>query len=412
MLGTAAVLGAMLLAAIPLTYWATSRAPAEPPATRVHPADDAHDSAPMEGAVTTTSAPPPTSPTLSPAPTTELIAFYGNFDDNGYASLASNAPDIDVLMPMWYHLGSDGRLTFDDSHAERVRRIIRTEHPDMKVMPIVNNYDKATESWNAEAVGELIADPATRTVLAQRIVGTLAAAGYDGVNIDFEGFKEKDRANLVAFMAELYPLAKAAGLEVSMDVIVRSKTYDHVALAKHVDYLIPMLYDQHWKTSPAGPISSVPWFEGALQYFLNQVPAGKVVIGMGTYSYDWSDAGGRAKSLTHASATALAAEYGVPIGLAAPDLNSTFAYTDKAGTGHSVWMLDSVSAFNQLSVASKYRVRGYAVWRLGAEDPALWRVLPNRDALDRAVAESLDAGSRSIVYDAERSLITSGQVVP
>ncbi|MRR12172.1 hypothetical protein EG835_06840 [bacterium] len=65
-----------------------------------------------------------------------------------------------------------------------------------------------------------------------------------------------------------------------------------------------------------------------------------------------------------------------------------------------------MSAFNQLRVASRHNVRGYAIWRLGAEDPSLWSVLPNRDSLDRSVAESLATPNRSITYDEERALIT------
>jgi spore germination protein YaaH len=339
---------------------------------------------------------------------TELIAFWGNFDELGFASLDRNAQHIDVLMPMWYHLGSDGVLTFDASQAARVRKIIEAKNPGMRVMPIVNNYDKASEAWNAPQVAAMIADPARRVQIAEHIVATISAAGYQGLNIDFESFTEADRANLVAFMAELYPRAKAAGLEVSMDVIVMSKTYDHAALAQHVDYLVPMMYDEHWKTSPAGPISSIPWFDTTLARFLKQVPAEKVMVGMGTYSYDWGDPSIRAKSLTFATAVEAARANGAPIALGEPALNSSFSYSDGTFT-HSVWMLDAMSAFNQLSVASKHGVRGFAIWRLGAEDPALWNVLPRRDALDRAVAETLGSDKRTLVYDDAKRLITSGQ---
>lgn len=360
-------------------------------------------------AVITEPAPKATVP--ESAKKTELIAFYANFDEEGYNSLENNAANIDVLMPMWYHLGSNGYLTFDDRQAARVAEIIKARNPDMKVMPIVNNYDKATEAWNAPAISKLIENPTNRKVIAQRIVGTIDAAGYDGVNIDFESFTEADRANLVAFMAELYPIAKKAGLEVSMDVIVMSKTYDHAGLAKHVDYLVPMMYDEHWKTSGAGPISSIPWFDKTLKRFLEQVPANKVMVGMGTYSYDWGQPGSRATSLTHKKASALATSQNKAIKLSEPQLNSSFSYST-AGVTRSVWMLDAMSAFNQASVAAKYNVRGYAIWRLGAEDPSLWKVLPHRDALDRTVAESLSGGKRSIIYDDGRNLITGATVNP
>lgn len=355
--------------------------------------------------------PAPMATVTESARRTNLIAFYANFDEEGYNSLENNAANIDVLMPMWYHLGSNGYLTFDDRQAARVADIIKAKNPDMKVMPIVNNYDKAAGAWNAPAISKLIESPTSRKEIAQRIVSTIDAAGYDGVNIDFENFTESDRANLVAFMAELYPIAKKAGLEVSMDVIVMSKTYDHAGLAKHVDYLVPMMYDEHWKTSGAGPISSIPWFDRTLERFLEQVPANKVMVGMGTYSYDWGTPGSRATSLTHKKAAALATSQNKEVTLTEPQMNSSFSYS-AGGVTHSVWMLDAMSAFNQASVAAKYNVRGYAIWRLGAEDPGLWKVLPHRDALDRKVAESLGGGKRSVVYDEGRNLITGATVSP
>lgn len=403
-LAAAIALGAVLVAA-PLMHWNAARA-AEEAAQTLSATPEPADAAPVPVSATEQQA---SAPEKSG---TELVAFYGNFDESGLGSLERNAKDIDVLMPMWYHLGSDGQITFDSSHAARVNEIIARQNPDMKVMPIINNYDKATERWNAPEVGAMIADPAQRVILAERIVTTFASAGYEGVNVDFESFTEADRGNLVAFMAELYPRAKAAGLEVSMDVIVMSKTYDHAALAQHVDYLVPMMYDEHWKTSPAGPISSIPWFERTLQRFIQQVPAEKVMVGLGTYSYDWSTAGGRAKSLTYAKAMELAGQYQTGIGLGAPQMNSTFSYVGPEGVTRTVWMLDAVSAFNQVSIASREGVRGYAIWRLGAEDPALWNVLPNRDALDRGVAESLVTEKRAIAYDDTSVVITNAVTMP
>lgn len=421
-LAAAAILGITLIAA-PVIHISTTKAADKPLATVSEagaPAPEVQTSRTPAPAVakmtaapkTTAAAPEETASAESPAaPKTRLIAFYGNFDEEGYKSLEKNAADIDVLMPMWYHLGSNGKLTFDASHASQVNQIIKAKNPGMKVMPIVNNYDKASESWNAPQVGKLIADPTKRKQIARHIVSTLDKAGYDGVNVDFESFTEKDRGNLVKFMAELYPLARKAGLEVSMDVIVLSKTYDHPNLAKHVDYLIPMMYDEHWKTSAAGPISSAPWFEKTLKRFLAQVPAEKVVVGMGTYSYDWGKAGSRAKSLTYRKAAALAKQSKKPIKLAEPAMNSSFKYKSSDGW-RSVWMLDSMSAFNQVSIASKHKVRGYAIWRVGAEDPNLWKVLPNRDKLDRSVAESLGGTGRSIAYDDASKLIVRGRVNP
>jgi cellulose synthase/poly-beta-1,6-N-acetylglucosamine synthase-like glycosyltransferase/peptidoglycan/xylan/chitin deacetylase (PgdA/CDA1 family) len=42
---------------------------------------------------------------------------------------------------------------------------------------------------------------------------------------------------------------------------------------------------------------------------------------------------------------------------------------------HRVWFLDAVTAYNQLRAADEFRPAGYALWRLGSEDPSVWSVL-------------------------------------
>jgi spore germination protein YaaH len=337
------------------------------------------------------------------APRTEMVAFYANWGEAGYRSLEKHAQDIDTLMPMWYHLGNKGHLTGPDSaERQRVIKMIRRKNPDMKIMPIVNNYDKASETWNPQQVSKMLAKPSKRRAIARELVNMARRNHYDGLNIDFEGFTATDRARLVAFMADLYPLAHRYGLEVSMDVLASSGTYDYRKLARHSDYLIPMMYDEHWKTSGAGPIASQGWYERTLDTLYKQVPPRKVIIGMGTYAYDWGR-GGRAKSLTWNKAMRLARARGKTIKLGS-GLNSHFTYGSGARR-RNVWMLDATSAFNQMKASSKDRPRGYAIWRLGAEDPALWNVVPERDNLNKRVAKSLGGKGRTIVYSTKRGKI-------
>lgn len=350
-------------------------------------------------------------PTATPDPATDMVGFYVNWDDTSFTSLEANIDALTAVMPMWYHVGDDGRVTVDDpSEVSRVMTLVRNRRPDLKVMPIVNNYDKGSESWNAPAVAKLIAKPAERTRIAQGIVDAMKAGGYQGVNIDFESFTEADRANLVAFQAEVYRLAKPAGLEVSQDVLVGSKAFDHAALAKHNDYLIPMMYGEHWRTSGPGPIASQGWFERALGEFVKQVPADKVVVGLGVYGRDWGTRG-KNRALTFAEATSDARLKKVPIRLDPATLNSTYSYTEGSDK-RTAWLLDAPVVFNQITAASKLRVRGYAIWRLGAEEPASWNVLRSRDSLDATVAASLGGGKRTVVYDQKRGLITEATVTP
>ena len=50
--------------------------------------------------------------------------------------------------------------------------------------------------------------------------------------------------------------------------------------------------------------------------------------------------------------------------------NPHFSYSDMDGE-HQVWFLDGVTAFNQIHAADPYRPAGYALWKLGYEDPSI-----------------------------------------
>ncbi|WP_144572821.1 polysaccharide deacetylase family protein, partial [Bacillus paramycoides] len=44
---------------------------------------------------------------------------------------------------------------------------------------------------------------------------------------------------------------------------------------------------------------------------------------------------------------------------------------------HTAWFLDGVTLYNQVKIAMNNNAKGFALWRLGAEDPTIWKVLKN-----------------------------------
>jgi len=66
-------------------------------------------------------------------------------------------------------------------------------------------------------------------------------------------------------------------------------------------------------------------------------------------------------------------------------LNPRYSYSDEHERTHRVWMLDAVTAYNQVRAAERGALRGIALWRLGSEDPSLWATwdVVNPDAATR-----------------------------
>ena len=85
-----------------------------------------------------------------------------------------------------------------------------------------------------------------------------------------------------------------------------------------------------------------------------------------------------------------AEEAGVTPRYDAPSGNTTFTYSDADGAEKTVWMLDAVSSYGQLTLLADYPTRGIALQRLGSEDPSLWSLLGSARTTTASI-EAIDA---------------------
>src|ERR1700676_3823255 len=139
-----------------------------------------------------------------------------------------------------------------------------------------------------------------------------------------------------------------------------------------------MNYDQHWLTSPTGPIAGQDWYVENLRQILEIVPAQKVISAIGSYAYDWSQAPKKkqevAESLTIQEALLRASESETDVEFDPMSLNPHYSYNDDHDHVHQVWMLDALTAYNELRANERMGVQGTALWRLGSADTSMWPI--------------------------------------
>src|SRR5260370_34260089 len=179
-----------------------------------------------------------------------------------------------------------------------------------------------------------------------------------------------------------------------------------------------MNYDQHQTTSTPGRIASQDWFTANLQKAVEDIPKSKIICAIGNYGYDWSVAakGGRVLGVetNNVQETWLhARESESDVLLDSDSLNPHFAYVEDTGIQHQVWLLDAVTALNQMRGARSLGIRTFALWRLGSEDRSLWQIWdnPNEPGAEQKL-KTVPAGQ-----DVEReaygeSLVTAEQPSP
>ncbi len=358
------------------------------------------------------------------------IGFLVNWDDSSMSSLKQNLDGLDMVIPEWLHLAdNNGSLSEDDpARQAQISEYIRLRRPGFPIMPLLNNWNG--KAWEGDKLSRVLADPAARKRVIQQLLAYIERQHFAGISIDFENIPAKSQANFQRFLAELYAVLNPRGLLLSMNVPANDPAFDYRNLARKVDYLILMAYDEHWSTGLPGPIAGLPWFADVLQRRQRDVPAKKMIVAIGNYAYDW-EAGHPAEERSFEEAVLTAKESEGNISLDPASLNPTFDYSDDNDHIHHVWMLDAVTAFNQLVIAGSVSPGGIAMWRLGSEDPALWKVFGRKGELNAELATQLreiqfgygldyegngeilqisaqpKLGSRDVSFDPKRNLITA-----
>ncbi len=331
-------------------------------------------------------------------------AFYQNVDKPSLDSLTHHIGQISHLLPVWLQISADSKsifttAQFSDPNAAVTDEAYSATNDDQAVqaarahgvaiLPVVQNYnsglDHGSGSFDFNRLHLLLSSPARRTAVIAQLQRFVRKGHYQGINVDFETDQENDRAAMTAFMTELAAAFHPLGLLVTQDIQTDSGAYDLPTLSRVDDFLVPMLYDQHSSGTDPGPIAGQQWFQEEMQSFLAQVPANRVVLGLGNYGYDWTNGSQNATDLTFQEAAQLAQENHLPnsgddiVQLDPGSLNPYFTYSDDASSSgrpevaHQVWLEDATTVWNEMRAAQPYHTLGAALWQLGSEDPSLWK---------------------------------------
>jgi cellulose synthase/poly-beta-1,6-N-acetylglucosamine synthase-like glycosyltransferase/peptidoglycan/xylan/chitin deacetylase (PgdA/CDA1 family)/spore germination protein YaaH len=312
------------------------------------------------------------------------IGFYVTWDDSSYASLEKALPKLDWVVPSWLELvGPD--LEIKTSLDHKSLDLIHRAKPSTTVLPMLQN---ATDGkWDGPGLARLLADPTKRRARLDSLVSFIADNELQGLVVDFEEVPTDAHPNLLAFLREMKAAFKPHGWLVALAVPFDDSDWNYRSYAETTDYQILMAYDEHYEEGEPGSIASQDWFVENLTERMHELDPEHTIVAIGNYGYDWA---GKevAQDLTFQETVLAARDSEVPISFDHQTLNPHFAYHEDDGSTHQVWFLDAVTAFNQIRAADVFRPVGYALWRLGSEDPSIWSVLGR--PYDAAPPQDLD----------------------
>ena len=298
------------------------------------------------------------------------IGFYTNWqgkDDPSWPSLRRSLKHLDWVVPSWIALDGPA-LQFKTRLDRRALDFIRTTKPGVAIVPMIQNATSG--KWDGPGLARLLADRARSDRLLNQIVQFVAANRLQGVTVDFEDVPQAAHKDLEDFLSRLSAAFAPHDWVIAQAAPFDDDQWPYQTYANIVDYTMLMAYDQVDDRGPPGSIAGEDWYEKTLDKRMRQLPADSTIVTLGSWAYDWANTG-PAMAISFENAMAAARDNDATVLFDPASNNPHFGYTESDGTRHQVWFLDGVTAFNQIHAADPYRPAGYALWKLGFEDPSI-----------------------------------------
>jgi peptidoglycan-N-acetylglucosamine deacetylase len=351
--------------------------------------------------------PPAIPPPVTPKNRSIAIGFYINWDESSYASLKRNLDHLDWVVPQWVHLQdtSNGASPIVVEMDVPALNLIRETRPQIRILPMVQNL--IDDKWDADLLVRTISDEALRQRLVSALTTFVEQNKFGGVCLDFEEIPDPKSAylpNLLRFTQELHAAFAPRGWTVMQAVPFDSTEWNYKDFGAANDYLMLMAYDEHWVAAKPGSVASQDWYERNLVNRMKELDPAKTIIAIGNYGYDWTEGKQDAKEVTVQEAMISARDSDAQITFDADKKNPYFEFDEEDNTHHTVWFLDGVTAYNEMRAASGYNPAGFALWRLGSEDPSIWSVFGSQ-------TNNSPDPLRRIVYGYEVDFQGSGELL-
>jgi spore germination protein YaaH len=303
----------------------------------------------------------------------------------------AHADQITIVSPQVFSMDSAGFIR--GSVDPRV--VAAAKAKGVKLMPLVMN-----PGFDQPSIHRVLNDSGARAQALRSLAALCRDNKFDGIQFDFENFHVATKDAFTSFTRAASDSVRRAGCGLSAAVVPRTgddpgtgsydkwihdnwrAAFDYKALADTLDFISYMTYAQHTGGSPPGPVAGYPWMLASLKYVLAQgVPPSKISLGLAGYSDWWYPAydeknGSRLRGsdISYTRGMEILAKAGVK-----PKWDdvqkSPFAMWEEHGVFQHMWLEDARAFMAKRELVKQYGLRGFSVWLLGDEDPAVWAAL-------------------------------------
>jgi spore germination protein YaaH len=321
--------------------------------------------------------------------------FYMTDSPESISSFLAHAAKIGILVPAWYNVDENGLVT----GTPNATVLATAKAQGVPVMPILALFNK-------KKFHELALSSEAQARMNNALVHEAKEHGYVGIQIDFENVDYLDSANLNNVVAVTAEALHKAGLKITIATVPNAPghpgsggfskwiftdwrgAYDLAELAKSVDLICLMTYDQNTRWTMPGPVAGWQWTVENLDYALKVVPKDKLSLGIPLYGYHWytnaptEDKDGKehpnvtGEYIKAANALRLATDYNGKLQWDADD-HAAFFYFYRDQLREWIFYTDQRTFKDRYDLVKERGLEGFCSWALGEEDPAIWDLLPD-----------------------------------
>jgi len=312
-----------------------------------------------------------------------LTYLYGGTSEIYRRNIERTKGNLTTVCPDYFEITELGGLkVLDKTDPVFIKEVQKS---NIKVTPFLSNH------WDRTLARKALAN---RRNLAIQLASAVRNYNLDGVDIDIENINEEDRENYTEFIKlirEALPKDKSLTVCVAANPWGTNKgwqgAYDYKALAKYVDHIFIMTYDEHYPGGDPGPVASLSFIEDSIKYALQHVPPEKIVLGIPFYGRYW-DTTVKGSALTVSDIESLTSRYDSTLWYDTQNecARATLIITQQnvtqglwggkkipAGT-YDIWYENERSYQKKVSLVKKYKLKGVGSWALGQEPASLWEV--------------------------------------
>ena len=289
--------------------------------------------------------------------------FTGPWDRRSDVSVQAHGASLDKIVTGWIALDTTSFRPvqlYPDSAG-------RNSTAGSRAMALI------TTSFGSRFHPEIIRGLGENTQIAASTAGAIASlvdtGRYHGVVIDFEGMTPRDLDQLLTVTKAVADSVRAHGVSTIVIAVPAGDTaaYPAALLLQSADFIMPILYDQHWSTSPPGPIAAPEWVSRNLGARVAEVGAARIIAAFPLYGYRWRR-NAETEVISYDDASRLAAMTNTP--LTRDHASATLHAV--SSEGWELWVSDRFLLETLVRAARQLGVSTFALWRLGLEDQTVW----------------------------------------